>query len=497
MLAFPGNRMARLAGLGLVSIGVWHLACALVVALCPRRERPPINTLPGAFLAAFWLLLSSGAAVLALALFVRGAENSWDTTALLRHVWLLFVWMALFRLALHPLLLGRFLERRSTSRGVRFFGACLSVFCIGAAILAVVPYLLSLDRLGYTVLRTVLVTFVVVIVAVVGSRLVQWAWRRHGSERWSWRAGERLAQTTLVVVALIPVAWMWWRLLDGVLLSPNAPLPVQETTHLAARALNAVLRLWRYQIDGGMTVSSLVRGVGVFALSFWVSKAVRQVFHQRVLSRTPMDDTTRHTFAAVLGYLVIALGFLVGLNVAGSSLANLALLAGAITVGLGFGLQNVINNFVSSLLIHFGRTIRVGDFIEAAGTKGTVREIGFRNTVIVTADGVTVLVPNGSFVSANIVNWTNPTRRVRLHVPLSVPRQAPLGELTQILSDVALAHPRIVRTPPPAVEIRTVTGAQIAVELLVWTETPEAVTETVGQLALAADQKLRDKGLIV
>jgi small-conductance mechanosensitive channel len=290
---------------------------------------------------------------------------------------------------------------------------------------------------------------------------------------------------------------MWWQLLNRVVLAPNAPPLVQDAVRTSEQVLRTALGLWRRELTPGMTVSSLMRGLLVFVLSFWLSRVVKRQFLEKALARTPMDETTRLTFSTILGYLVILLGFLVGLNVAGSSLQNLALLAGAITVGLGFGLQNVINNFVSSLLIHFGRTIRVGDFIEVGGTRGIVREIGLRNTSIITDDGITVLVPNGSFVSANIVNWTNPSRRVRLHVPLTAARLADLTAVTELAIAIARNHPLIMKEPGPLVEVRAVTAAQVSLELLAWTEKPERLASIVGELSLALDQPLRDKGFLV
>jgi small-conductance mechanosensitive channel len=213
-----------------------------------------------------------------------------------------------------------------------------------------------------------------------------------------------------------------------------------------------------------------------------------------VLARTPMDEATRLTFAGVSGWLVILLGFLVGMNVAGSSLQNLALLAGAITVGVGFGLQNVINNFVSSLLIHFSRSIRVGDYIEVGDIRGTVREIGMRNTVLVTDDEITVLVPNGSFITGNIVNWTNPTRRIRLHVPVVVVRQANLTIVAELAVAEAVRHPLVVKQPAPVLEVRTVTATQVSMDLLVWSEHPEKANCIVGDISLTLDRVLREKG---
>jgi small-conductance mechanosensitive channel len=405
--------------------------------------------------------------------------------------------MAMFRLLLHPSLMGRILSRRSEHRGLRWLGSSVAIACTTAATLAALPYLAGLDNLGGTVLHTVEVSFALLGGALIGTTAAGWAFRRHVAQAGVKTAWVRTLQTGVILVAGAGVAWMWWQLLNRVVLAPNAPPLVQDAVRTSEQVLRTALGLWRRELTPGMTVSSLMRGLLVFVLSFWLSRVVKRQFLEKALARTPMDETTRLTFSTILGYLVILLGFLVGLNVAGSSLQNLALLAGAITVGLGFGLQNVINNFVSSLLIHFGRTIRVGDFIEVGGTRGIVREIGLRNTSIITDDGITVLVPNGSFVSANIVNWTNPSRRVRLHVPLTAARLADLTAVTELAIAIARNHPLIMKEPGPLVEVRAVTAAQVSLELLAWTEKPERLASIVGELSLALDQPLRDKGFLV
>ena len=500
LLAFallPGNRLARFAGLVLLVGSGWWLVRAALIARFADHRFPSVTTVGGAALAALRLSLLAGAVALVFALLGQAEESHWNVQRVLLHLWLLAAFLAGSRLALHPTLLGRFLSRRSQHVGVRLLGSCVAYACIGAAGLATSLYLLSLDNLGQTVLRTVLSSFGLLAAAVAGSAVLSWVLQRTAATKWTAVAWERLAQVAIGVLAAGVIGWLWSALLNSVLFSANAPEALQQVVQVGGDILRRILQLWHRQISGGMTVSSLCNGLVVFALSFWVSKVAKRLFLERVLARTPMDETTRVTFATVLGYLVIVFGFLTGLNVAGSSLQNLALLAGAITVGLGFGLQNVINNFVSSLLIHFGRTIRVGDYIDVGGQRGTVREIGLRNTVIFTDDGVTVLVPNGSFITANIINWTNPSRSTRLHVPVSVHRQADLAEVTQLLTAAALAHPDIVRKPAPTVEIRTTAADKISIELLAWTEKPERLITIVGELGLEADRRLRERKLVV
>lgn len=490
-----GNLAFLWAGHACLAFAAWRLVRALMLAFSAKHRPPPPATAGGALFVAVNAIALWTALLYPFHHLAHQGANPQDVQAVIHQFWLLGICFAGFRLALHPAFMGRLLSRRSRHRGLRYLGTSVAIACLAAAVLAALPYLAGLDNLGDTVLLTVEASFVVLIAALAGTAAAGWLIRR-------WAPSSRVTvwvrplQSVITVAALAAVAGIWWRLLNQVVLAPNAPPPVQELVRAVARAGQAALHVWHRELTGGMTVSSLARGILVFALSFWVSRVVRRVFLERVLARTPMDEATRLTFAAILGYLVILLGFLIGLNVAGSSLQNLALLAGAITVGLGFGLQNVINNFVSSLLIHFGRTIRVGDYIDAAGTRGTVREIGLRNTVIATDDGITVLVPNGSFISANIVNWTNPTRRTRLHVPVSVTRQADLGAVAELAAGVARNHPLVIREPVPTFEVRSVTAAQVTAELLVWTEKPERLASIVGELSLALDRALRDRGFM-
>lgn len=496
MRAGAGNLAFCGAGWLLIGLAAWCALRYLMLSLAKGRRPPAGATLAGGIYAAILTLAGWTAAMVPLHRLAESGPNAWDVQAVILRVWMFGAYLALFRLALHPTLLGRVLSRRSRNRGVRWLGASVAIACTTALALAALPRLAGLDNLGDTVLRTVEASFAVLAVALIGTAGAGWALRRRSARSAARTAWMRTAQTAVILLACAGVAWIWCRLLNLVVLAPNAPPLVQESVEAVKHVLRTTLTVWRKELTPGMTVSSLTRGLLVFVLSFWVSKAARRQFLERVLARTPMDETTRLTFSTILGYVVILMGFLVGLNVAGSSLQNLALLAGAITVGLGFGLQNVINNFVSSLLIHFGRTIRVGDYIEVGGTRGTVREIGLRSTMLATDDGITVLIPNGSFVSANIVNWTNPNRRVRLHVPLALSRQADLGAATETAIAIAREHAAICKEPAPVVEVRTATAAQTTLELLAWTEKPERLATIVGELNVTLDRALREKGFL-
>ena len=502
MLAFAAGRNGGLAlqwlGWFLPALAVWVLIHNLLLVCTHDHHAPSGATAGGALLTATDTILLWSAGVLPFVQVAGGVANAWNTQAVLARLWVFGVCLALFRLAIHPVFAGRLLSRHSAHAGLRWLGNAAGIVCVAIAGLVALTYLAGLDSLGLSVLHAAEGTFAALAAALVVAAILGRLTRRRAAGSGLVWALVRVAQLAVLLVAAAATAWIWWSLLNRAVLANNAPPPVPEIVQAVVESLHSLADIWHAKLGTGMTVASLARGLAVVAFSFWVSRQAKSVMHRRVLSRTPMDEATRLTFASVSGWLVILLGFLVGMNVAGSSLQNLAILAGAITVGIGFGLQNVINNFVSSLLIHFGRSIRVGDYIEVGtGTRGTVKEIGMRNTTLVTDDEITVLVPNGSFISNNIVNWTNPTRRVRLHVPVVVLRQADLTAVAELAVAEGTRHPLVVKQPTPVLEVRSVTATQVSMELLVWSERPEKAGSIVGDISLALDRVLREKGFAV
>lgn len=492
---FPwDSRIGMFAEAFYLNFILWYVVRRVLLLACPGRHWPAGNTFTGAWLTMVRFILNMTLVLMPVWHMAGVSENPWNTRQVVLNLWFFLVCFAASRLLLHPVLLGRFLSRLSSHSALRVIGGFVAILCNILVLVAVLPFLAGLDNIGLMIIRVVVASFALLAAALIVNHLLAWLMGRLPQEARGRRLVLKALKPLVWLVLLTAAVLLWWRLLGEVLLAPNAPQPVRDFVSLAAGYGRGVLRFWTSEIGSGMTVGSLVRGIAVFALSFWLARIAKQLFRERVLARTPMDESTRQTFAAIVGYLVIIGGFLVGLNVAGSSLKNLALLAGAITVGLGFGLQNVINNFVSSLLIHFGRTIRVGDMIEAAGVRGQVREIGLRNTMIKTDDGVTVLVPNGTFVSANITNWTNPERKLRLRCPVAIPRAVDLGAASDLLIATARGCDGIIAAPSPSVEIRSVGADKITLELMAWTDRPKQMAFIMGGLNLAVDGALRGRG---
>lgn len=187
----------------------------------------------------------------------------------------------------------------------------------------------------------------------------------------------------------------------------------------------------------------------------------------RLLTRTHLDLGTRQAIGSIVRYLVLVLGFLAIVQTAGINLTTLNVLAGALAVGVGFGLQNIFSNFISGLIVMLDRPIRIGDRIEVAGAEGEVTQIGARRTTILTNDRVAIIIPNQRFVTDNVVNLSYLAAPVRFRLSLAVAHGAPAEVVEQLLLEAARAHPEVLRDPPPSVRLLGLTG-NMTFELQVW-----------------------------
>jgi|GEM_PF-1600677 len=490
-IALPERMAGWTAAAVLLACAARFVADAAAALLFGDPEKRTSSSFAAAFRSLCrWNFAAAALAACAWAASMRW-HNAWQIQPIISGLFLLSAAVSVARFLVHPALLGRALWRCSPNAPARLAGAATALILVIIAAVAAASWIFGYIALAGRTVLTAVLAIAMFAAAFLATRPARRVLVRAGvgetwAGTWTWLIKAALA------AAAACIAFRAGRgLVRDVFLAPNAPWTLTVAAGAASSMYAAWLRFWHAELAGGMTVGSLAYGILVFAASFWVAALARRLFVERVLSKTPMDESTRATFSSIAGYIIIIIGFITGLNIAGSSLSNLALLAGAVTVGIGFGLQNVINNFVSSLLIHFSRSIRIGDYIEVGGTRGTVQEIGLRNTMVRNDDGVTVLIPNGSFVTANIINWTSPQRRIRLHVPVSIPRSADLAAISDILIQTARKHPSIVSNPPPTVELRSVAGDRLNLELLAWTDKPPAMAATVGELNLAVDEVLQ------
>lgn len=231
--------------------------------------------------------------------------------------------------------------------------------------------------------------------------------------------------------------------------------------------------------------------------SFLVSRLLRFVLEEEVYSRVKLAPGLHYSISKLVNYSVLVLGFFTAMAVLGFDLTRLTILVGAFGVGLGFGLQNVINNLVSGLILLFERPIKVGDVIQLAGSEGVVKHIGIRASIVRGPNGSEFIVPNGSLVSDMVTNWTysDSLRRIDLPVVVAVPAEA--REVMELLKAAAAEQPTVLKDPPPQALLGSFGGDSMSFELRVWTSQAEDWSRLRSDLALAVRATLADHQIAV
>lgn len=190
--------------------------------------------------------------------------------------------------------------------------------------------------------------------------------------------------------------------------------------------------------------------VFLIALSLF-SRLFRKLLSERVLIHTSMDRGHQYAFVRVAGYAIFALGLIVGLDTTGLNLSSLVVVGGALGVGIGFGLQNIVANFVAGVVILWEGPIKLGDFIDVGNTHGEVIRIGARGTWVRTFDNEVIIVPNSEFINTRVANWTANDRTVRLTVPVGISYDSDLEAVRGVLLEIARRNEHVLADPAPAV----------------------------------------------
>jgi small-conductance mechanosensitive channel len=207
----------------------------------------------------------------------------------------------------------------------------------------------------------------------------------------------------------------------------------------------------------------------IFILLIYVTKKIKHWIIHRLLSKSNLDIGIRTTIGTLFRYLMIVIGLMVILQSAGIDMSTVTVLAGALGVGIGFGLQNITSNFISGLIILFERPIKVGDRIEVCDISGDVVNISMRATTIVTNDNISVIVPNSDFISSRVINWSHNDRNVRFSVEVGVSYKEDPEKIKDILLAVAQDNSAVLKHPEPDVIFTEFGDSSLNFNLRVWT----------------------------
>lgn len=280
---------------------------------------------------------------------------------------------------------------------------------------------------------------------------------------------------------------------------------------LTLRVLLELLDIPRAQIDywtglalgdiqvGNAVISlpNILLAILVLAAGLFGSSRLRRWLGKRVLPQSGMEIGLRTSIAAGAGYLGMVLAFLAAIATAGISLSSVAIVAGALSVGMGFGLRTVVENFVAGLLMLIERPIRVGDWVVIGDTEGTVRRISVRATEIETFDSASVVVPNSLFVSSPVTNWTLQNRRGRIRLKLGVGYASDPKEVQAALLECARDNRQVAAYPPPQALFTDFGDSALMFELRCYVRDVDNFPTVRSDLLTAIEKALRERGIHV
>lgn len=371
----------------------------------------------------------------------------------------------------------------------------VSATAIAAFIAGAVGYVEFGHYLVTNLVQTLVVSAIAVVVYVVLRELLNSALRRTGvftADTPEQAADEDHARGDAMVR-------FWVNVLIGSAVIIPASIVLLLIWGVGQEALESA---WRLFVDGitiggiNLSVINLFSALVVFAVLLFATRLVKNVLETRVLPMTRLDIGLQHSFSTSVGYIGTVVAVLGAASTLGFGLSNLAIVAGALSVGIGFGLQTIVNNFVSGLILLFERPIKVGDRVVAGGAEGYVRKIKVRATEIETFDRSTVIIPNSALITAPVTNWFLNNRFGRGVINIGVDYTADPEQVREILLDCARAHPRVIQSPAsPSAFLMNFGDSALEFSLRFQLEDVEVATSAASEIRINILKRLRAENI--
>jgi small-conductance mechanosensitive channel len=276
-------------------------------------------------------------------------------------------------------------------------------------------------------------------------------------------------------------------------------LSVSALAFFTVTAINAagVPLLWTTPVPGvTLSLIQIFLLIALLIAVFWFSSRTKRFLFNRFLVNSGLDRSLQYAIAQIVSNLVLVVGIFIVLENTGIHLGALTVFAGAVGVGVGFGLQNVASNFISGLVILAERPITIGDRVEVAGLAGQVELIRARSTVIRTNDNIAMIVPNTKFIDSPVTNWTYGDPRVRFRIPVAVAYGSDVKKVREALIAAGKSHPHVLHDPAPSVFLTHFGENAIGFELVVWSsEMSHRPSRFKSDLNFAIEEKFHEAGI--
>jgi small-conductance mechanosensitive channel len=266
-----------------------------------------------------------------------------------------------------------------------------------------------------------------------------------------------LLGAVLVIALLTALVW-WW--------VPSGP----KLIHLLGTSLGRRLTIPVFSIGTqAVTPISLLKALIFFGLLTILSNRVSKLLYQRVSKTAAFNPQHSYILARLVSLLIYVIGIMVGLQAAGVNLNSLAILGGTLGIGVGFGLQSIVANWVAGVVLLIEQPFRIGDRIDVGGTSGVVGRVGVRSTWVRTYDNEVIIVPNSEFTSHQVTNWTVNDDRVRLAIGVVVTHDHDADKVAALILEVAREHPGVLTDPPPEALLNDIGQNSLNFSLRFWT----------------------------
>ena len=240
-----------------------------------------------------------------------------------------------------------------------------------------------------------------------------------------------------------------------------------------------------------ITITSILAGLIILLVFILLSRGLRKIIKTRLFPRYKLDEGIQLAILKVLHYLMVGLGIIIAVQSIGLNLTSLAVVFGLLSVGIGFGLQNIVSNFISGLIILFERPIKIGDRITIGDVLGDVENISLRATHIRTIDNIAIIVPNSEFITSQVINWSRGDPKIRIHVPVGVAYGSDVPLVINSLFEVAQNHPGVLKHPPPKVWFKEFGNSSLDFEVLAWIPDPKKRPDIISDLNKGIDDIFR------
>jgi small-conductance mechanosensitive channel len=319
----------------------------------------------------------------------------------------------------------------------------------------------------------------------------------HGVIEWLFRSSP-LRRTALVYKDPDAIVRRVTRFIDviicGLVLLP-AILMIWGVYNSLEAATKGLLALGFNLGSQRISVGLLITSAGILYGSFLASWIIQKLLMDEILARRRVETGVRVSIAKLVHYVLIFVGFVLALLALGFEFTKLTIMLSALGVGIGFGLQGVVNNFVSGLILLFERPVRVGDTIELEGRWAEIKKIGLRATTVQTLDQADVIIPNADLIANQVTNWTLSNRRVRLTIPVGVAYGSDVPLVMEILMECANENSMVAKTFTPQVLFLSFGESSLDFELRVWVLDADHRLKAKSELHQAIDRRFREANI--